>query len=80
MIELQLRFWLSSRMGQAIAAPSSFPTDAHLLVFALRNLSNKENAAVLALSTYAAALQRALETPASIFLPPSCLSLAKLEP
>ncbi|MGP1385720.1 MAG: hypothetical protein ACTS2F_19325 [Thainema sp.] len=67
MIELRLRFWLSSRVGRAISAPSSFPTDAQLLVFALRNLANEEDAAVLALSAYAAALRRALEAPASIF-------------
>jgi len=67
MIDLRLRFWLSSRVGRAISAPSSFPTDAQLLVFALRNLSNEEDAAVLALSAYAAALRRALEAPASIF-------------
>ena len=36
-------------------------------MFALRNLSNEEDAAVLALSAYAAALRRALEAPASIF-------------
>jgi hypothetical protein len=67
MIELRLRFWLASRVGRAISTPSSFPTDAQLLVFALRNLSNEEDAAVLALSAYAAALRRALEAPASIF-------------
>ena len=67
MIELRLRFWLSSRVGRAISSPSSFPTDAQLLVFALRNLANEEDAAVLALSAYAAALRRALEAPASIF-------------
>jgi hypothetical protein len=52
-----LRFWLSSRVGRAISAPSSFPTDAQLLVFALRNLANEEDAAVLALSAYSAALR-----------------------
>jgi hypothetical protein len=67
MIELRLRFWLTSRVGRAISTPSSFPTDAQLLVFALRNLANEEDAAVLALSAYSAALRRALEAPASIF-------------
>jgi hypothetical protein len=62
-----LRFWLSSRVGRAISAHSSFPTDAQLLVFALRNLANEEDAAVLALSVYSAALRRALEAPASLF-------------
>ena len=66
-IDLRLRFWLSSRVGQAICAPSSFPTDAQLLVFALRNLSDSEDAAVLSLSAYSAALRRALSSPASIF-------------
>jgi len=66
-IHLRLQFWLGSRVGQAIAAPSSFPTSAPLLVFALRNLSDNEDAAILSLSAYAAALRRALETPASIF-------------
>jgi hypothetical protein len=66
-IKLRLRFWLSSRVGQAISAPSSFPTNAQLLVFALRNLSDSEDAAVLSLSAYSAALRRALSSPASIF-------------
>ena len=66
-IHLRLRFWLSSRVGQAISAPSSFPTDAQLLVFALRNLSDSEDAAVLSLSAYSAALRRSLSSPASIF-------------
>ncbi|HEY9803544.1 MAG TPA: hypothetical protein V6D25_24585 [Leptolyngbyaceae cyanobacterium] len=66
-IHLRLRFWLSSRVGQSISAPSSFPTDAQLLVFALRNLSDNEDAAVLSLSAYSAALRRALSSPASIF-------------
>ena len=66
-IELRLRFWLTSRVGRAISSPSSFPTDAQLLVFALRNLANPPPPRVLALSAYAAALRRALESPASIF-------------
>jgi hypothetical protein len=66
-IQLRLRFWLSSRVGKAICAPSSFPTDAQLLVFALRNLADNEDAAVLSLSAYSAALRRALSSPASIF-------------
>ena len=66
-IDLRLRFWLSSRVGQAISSPSSFPTDSQLLVFALRNLSDSEDAAVLSLSAYSAALRRALSSPASIF-------------
>ncbi|MBD2775553.1 hypothetical protein [Iningainema tapete] len=66
-IRLRLRFWLSSRVGQAISSPSSFRTDAQLLVFALRNLSDSEDAAVLSLSAYSAALRRSLSSPSSIF-------------
>ncbi len=66
-IEIRLRFWLSSRVGKAISSPSSFATDASLLVFALRNLSDSEDAAILSLSAYSAALRRALSHPASIF-------------
>jgi hypothetical protein len=66
-IKLRLNFWLNSRVGRAISRPSSFPTNAPLLVFALRNLSDSEDAGILSLSAYAAALRRALESPASIF-------------
>jgi hypothetical protein len=66
-IGLRLRFWLTSRVGRAISAPSSFRSDAQLLVFALRNLSDDEDAAILSLSAYSAALRRALSSPASIF-------------
>ncbi len=66
-IRLRLRFWLSSRIGQALAQPSTFRSDARLLIFALRNLSNDEDAAILSLSAYSAALRRALAAPASIF-------------
>ena len=66
-IQLRLRYWLGSRVGRAISHPSSFPADAQLLVFALTNLSNEEEAAILSLSAYSAALRRALSAPASIF-------------
>ena len=66
-IRLRLRFWLSTRVGQALGQPSSFRSDALLLIFALRNLSNDEDAAILSLSAYSAALRRALAVPASIF-------------
>jgi len=66
-IQLQLNYWLNSRIGRAISRPSSFPTDAQLLVFALRNLSNENEAAILSLSAYSAALRRALSSPKSIF-------------
>lgn len=66
-IRLRLNYWLTTRVGQSISRPSSFRTDAKLLVFALRNLSSEADAAILALSAYAAALRRALASKASIF-------------
>jgi hypothetical protein len=66
-ILLRLRFWLSSRVGQSLAQPSTFRSDARLLIFALRNLSNDDDAAILSLSAYSAALRRALSEKASVF-------------
>ncbi|MGB8703186.1 MAG: hypothetical protein WCD18_27520, partial [Thermosynechococcaceae cyanobacterium] len=67
LIELRLRFWLDSRVGRAISAPSTFKTDSQLLVFALRNVDNEEDAAVLALSALSSTLRCALQYPKSIF-------------
>ncbi len=66
-VKLRLRFWLHSRVGKSISQPSTFKNDAQLLVFALRNLSNDEDAAILSLAVYSAALRRSLAAPASIF-------------
>ncbi|MBD2458301.1 hypothetical protein H6G80_30070 [Nostoc sp. FACHB-87] len=66
-VRLRINYWLSTSVGQSISRPSSFRTDAKLLVFALRNLSSEADAAILALSAYAAALRRALSSKASIF-------------
>ncbi|MBW4434330.1 MAG: hypothetical protein KME28_22095 [Pelatocladus maniniholoensis HA4357-MV3] len=66
-VKLRLRFWLESRVGKAISRSSTFNSDARLLIFALRNLSNDEDAAILSLSAYSAALRRALAAPASVF-------------
>lgn len=65
-IQLSLNSWIESRIGKAIAFPSNFRTDAPLIVFALRNLSNDDDAAVMALAAYAAAKRRTLEYPDSI--------------
>lgn len=67
LIARQLRFWVESRVGRAISRPSTFDTDAKLLVFALRGLSDGDDAAVLALAAYSAALRRTLSHPESIF-------------
>ncbi|WP_199192293.1 hypothetical protein [Chlorogloea sp. CCALA 695] len=66
-IRLRLKFWLNSRVGQSISKPSSFRANALLIVFALRSLGSEGDAAILALSAYAAALRRALSFKVSIF-------------
>ncbi|MEC4804073.1 MAG: hypothetical protein SAJ12_10715 [Jaaginema sp. PMC 1079.18] len=66
-VQLRLKYWLSTRVGKAISQPSTFRTDAQFLVFALRNLSNEADAAILSLAAYSAALRRALAAPRSIF-------------
>lgn len=67
LINQRLEYWLNSSVGKAISQPSSFPTNARMIVFALRNIGNQEDAAVLAMSAYAAALRRSLEHDKSIF-------------
>ncbi|MEL4897412.1 hypothetical protein [Crocosphaera sp. Alani8] len=66
-ISLRLQYWTESRVGGAISKPSSVPTNASLMVLALRQVSDNEDAAILSLVAYAAALRRAMEFPLSIF-------------
>jgi hypothetical protein len=66
-IRLRLTYWLSSRVGKAISSPSTVSSEAALLVFALRNISQNEDAAIMALCAYAAAFRRALGSLLSIF-------------
>lgn len=67
-IHNSLQYWLESRVGKAIGSPSSFPTNAQTIIYALRNLANDDDAAILALSATAAALRRTLESANSGFL------------
>jgi|GEM_PF-156745 len=66
-INLRLRQWLVSRVGRSIATPTTFKSDSKLIVFALRNIQNEEDAAVLALAGLGSAMRCALSSPASIF-------------
>ncbi len=67
-IRLQLLSWVQSPVGRAIAQPSNVRSDAQLMIYALRNLTNDDEAAVLALSAQALALRRALECPNSLLI------------
>jgi hypothetical protein len=65
--KIRFRFWLESRVGRAISRVSTFRGDSQLMVVALRNLSNEEDAAILSLGVYMAALRRSLSHTKSIF-------------
>lgn len=61
-ILLELRGWLGSRIGRAINSPSTLDFDAsRFTVFALSNISDDTEAAVLALSAQSLALRKALQ-------------------
>ena len=66
-IKLRLKFWLNSRVGKAIGRPSTFSSNAQFLCVALRNLSNSEDAAVLASNVWLLGLRRSLASEESIF-------------
>ena len=63
---LELQGWLTSRVGKAISQPSTIRTDAKLTVFALRNVGDNIEAAVLALSAQSMAFRKALEVTDSL--------------
>jgi len=66
-IELRLASWVQSPgLGESISQPSTFRSDAPLLVFALTNLGDDNEAAVIALSVYLAALRRAFASETSL--------------
>lgn len=67
-IRLSLQSWLETRAGRAISNPSTVRSDSLLLVFALRNLSSDDDAAIFALAAYAAAKRCTLRSPNSIFV------------
>ncbi len=66
-IKLRFKFWLNSRVGKAISRSSTFKSDAPFLCIALRNLSNSEDAAVIASNVYLLGLRRSLASNNSIF-------------
>jgi hypothetical protein len=65
-ILLELKGWLTSRVGRAISQPSTIRTDAKFTVFALRNVGDNIEAAVLALSAQSMAFRKALEVTDSL--------------
>ncbi len=66
-IKLRLRYWINSRVGKAIANVSTFRSDAPFLCVAMTNLSNPEDAAVLASVVFLIGLRRTLGVEGSVF-------------
>jgi hypothetical protein len=66
-IRYRIFTWLKSDLGKAIAAPSSFDGSSNLTLFAVRNISSNQEAAILALSAQTAAMRKALASPRSLF-------------
>ncbi|MGB8701513.1 MAG: hypothetical protein WCD18_19025, partial [Thermosynechococcaceae cyanobacterium] len=64
----ELRSTLEGEYGNAIAQPTTFDPDVKLLIFALRELDDPNEAAVMALSAYSALLSRALSSPDCAFI------------
>lgn len=67
-IRLQLLSWVQSPVGKAIAQPSTVRSNARITMYGMRNLTNDDEAAVLALSAQALALRRALECSDSLLI------------
>ena len=68
MIRSELRSTLEGEYGNAIAKPTSFDPYSQLLVFALQDISDPNEAAIMALAAYSALLSRAMSSPNSAFL------------
>ena len=66
-IQIKLRYWAESRIGKAISSPSTISSNALMLVFALTEVQQSEDAAILGLCAYSAAMRRALSYPMSFF-------------
>jgi hypothetical protein len=66
-IKVRFRYWRESRLGQLLSKPTTFASDAQMLVVALRNLNNEVDAAVMALLAYLGAIRRSLAFSVSIF-------------
>ena len=67
-IRLQLESCLVGKIGRAIASPSTFRTESRLVVYALGNIDDDQDAAPLAVSAYSSAITRALSVK-KVFLP-----------
>jgi len=59
-IKLRLNAFIGTKLGKALNAPSTFQSNAQLFAVALANLSNQEDALIIAMATNLVILRRSL--------------------
>jgi hypothetical protein len=78
-IKVRLKYWLSSRIGQAISAPSTMNPDAKLIVYAMANLDNEEDAAIMCLTINMQILRKSMSHPKSMIIVDEVSILVRFE-
>jgi hypothetical protein len=64
----RLKYWISSPVGSRLSKPSSVCSTAPLLVFALRNVTDLDDLAVLSLVNLGASMRRSMSAPTSLMI------------
>ncbi|MHC5732671.1 MAG: hypothetical protein ACYTXY_53230, partial [Nostoc sp.] len=67
-IQNQVSALLASRLGKAIARPSTFSPLPAIKFFALSGLSNEQDAYLMAINAHSACIRNALSHPKSLFI------------
>jgi hypothetical protein len=67
-IHSQVSTLLSSRLGRAIARPSTFSPEPAIKFFALSGLTNEQDAYLMAINAHTACIRNALSYPKSLFI------------
>lgn len=59
-INLRIKSFMATKIGKALSQPSTFKSDAQLFAIALANLSNQDDALIIAMATNLVILRRSL--------------------
>jgi hypothetical protein len=59
-INLRIKSFMATKIGKALSSPSTFKSDAQLFAIALANLSNQDDALIIAMATNLVILRRSL--------------------
>lgn len=79
-VKIRLKYWLSTRVGKAISAPSTIDSKAKLIVYAMANLEKDDDAAVMMLAINMQALRKSMQYPESVILIDEVSILVKFDP